>query len=231
MTNNNTNINPQIRFLPKKVFFTTGVGHHRDKLQSFEIALRDAKISQFNLVPVSSIIPPRCQEINIDEGLKELLPGQIVFLVLSKAQSNKVGQYIISSIGVAIPKNDTDYGYISEFQYYKDGGNDGRNDEELDGGYDDGNNNENKEDNAKELNADYYSEMLQFAKLKSEDMALSMLAQSMGINFDSDKAPSDQKNQNFISKNNILLKSYAIGERVRKKDEYTTAIAAAVFIL
>ncbi|MFN0134484.1 MAG: pyruvoyl-dependent arginine decarboxylase, partial [Phycisphaerae bacterium] len=38
----------------KRMFFTRGVGRHRNNLQSFEIALRDAGIAQCNLVKVSS---------------------------------------------------------------------------------------------------------------------------------------------------------------------------------
>jgi len=41
--------------VPKKVFFTRGVGVHREKLASFELALRGAGIAQCNLVLVSSI--------------------------------------------------------------------------------------------------------------------------------------------------------------------------------
>ena len=43
---------------PKKVFFTKGVGVHKDKLNSFELALRNAEIAKYNLVRVSSIFPP-----------------------------------------------------------------------------------------------------------------------------------------------------------------------------
>ena len=40
---------------PKKIFFTKGVGVHKDKLSSFEVALRSAGIEKCNLVYVSSI--------------------------------------------------------------------------------------------------------------------------------------------------------------------------------
>ena len=36
--------------VPKKVLFTKGVGTHKDKLTSFELALRDAGISKYNLI-------------------------------------------------------------------------------------------------------------------------------------------------------------------------------------
>jgi len=60
-------------FVPKKIFFTKGVGTHRDELHSFERALRDAGIEKCNLVQVSSIFPPGCKSISKIQGLKELI--------------------------------------------------------------------------------------------------------------------------------------------------------------
>ena len=48
-------------FVPKAIFFTNGVGVHKDRLSSFELALRDAGIEKANLVTVSSIFPPHCR--------------------------------------------------------------------------------------------------------------------------------------------------------------------------
>ena len=45
-------------WVPQKVFLTKGVGVHAERLNSFEEALRAARISQMNLVTVSSIVPP-----------------------------------------------------------------------------------------------------------------------------------------------------------------------------
>lgn len=53
--------------VPKKVFFTRGVGIHKDKLASFELALRKAGIEKCNLVYVSSIFPPECKIISKEE--------------------------------------------------------------------------------------------------------------------------------------------------------------------
>ena len=36
--------------VPKAVFFTKGVGRNREKLSSFELALRNARIHKYNLV-------------------------------------------------------------------------------------------------------------------------------------------------------------------------------------
>ena len=47
------------KIIPKRMFFTKGVGYHRNKLQSFELALRDAGVEICNLVTISSIYPPQ----------------------------------------------------------------------------------------------------------------------------------------------------------------------------
>lgn len=105
-------------FVPKKVFFTKGVGHHTEELASFELALRDAGIEKYNLVTVSSIFPPHCEIIDKEEGLKLLKPGQIVFCVMSKLTSNEPHRLIVASVGCAIPKERNNYGYLSEYHAY-----------------------------------------------------------------------------------------------------------------
>jgi type I restriction enzyme M protein len=54
------------------MFFTKGVGRHKDYLQSFELALRSAGIEKCNLVTVSSIYPPGCKRIPAEDGVKQL---------------------------------------------------------------------------------------------------------------------------------------------------------------
>lgn len=78
------------------------------------MALRDAKIAEYNLVRVSSIIPPRCKIVTIDQGSQYLQQGQIVFCVLSENASNEPHRLIASSIGLANPKDETIHGYLSE---------------------------------------------------------------------------------------------------------------------
>lgn len=101
-------------YVPTKIFFTKGVGRHKDYLSSFELALRSAGIEICNLVLVSSIFPPGCKRINKDEGLKELKPGQITFTVMARNASNEPNRLISASIGVAIPSDSAQYGYLSE---------------------------------------------------------------------------------------------------------------------
>ena len=100
--------------VPKGVFLTKGVGRHREQLTSFEMALRSANIATFNLVRVKSIFPPNCKLLSIQEGLKYLSHGQVVFAVMSDNATNEPHRLVASSVGVAIPANSATYGYLSE---------------------------------------------------------------------------------------------------------------------
>ena len=106
------------QLVPKKIFFTAGMGVHKEKLTSFEMALRDARIAQHNLVRISSIFPPNCEVLDRDEGAKLLRPGQVVFCVLSEASSNEPSRRVGATIGVAMPADRNHYGYISEHHAY-----------------------------------------------------------------------------------------------------------------
>ncbi|MBF0253614.1 MAG: arginine decarboxylase, pyruvoyl-dependent [Candidatus Omnitrophica bacterium] len=105
-------------FVPKRVFFTKGVGHHRYELRSFELALREAGIEKCNLVHVSSILPPDCRIISRNEGMKEIIPGMITFCVMARSSSDEPRRLIASSIGCAIPAQNSDYGYLSELHTF-----------------------------------------------------------------------------------------------------------------
>lgn len=100
--------------VPKKIFFTRGVGRGESQLQSFEEALRDGGIAQFNLSSISSIFPPYAEVVERNEGLKLLSPGQILFSVLARNSSNELNRMLSSAIGYAIPTDKSKWGYLSE---------------------------------------------------------------------------------------------------------------------
>lgn len=100
--------------VPKRIFLTKGVGKHKERLTSFELALRDAGIASQNLVRVSSIFPPNCKLVSRKEGLKYLSPGEVVFSVVAENSSREPHRLMSSSIGVAIPADRSTYGYLSE---------------------------------------------------------------------------------------------------------------------
>ncbi len=101
-------------YVPRYLFFTKGVGVSQEKLSSFENALCDAGIAQYNLVSVSSIFPPGCEIVSVERGNELLSPGQIVHCVLARENTEESGRRIVSSIGLALPTDGKHYGYLSE---------------------------------------------------------------------------------------------------------------------
>src|ERR671923_271748 len=71
--------------VPTHMFLTRGVGVHREKLASFEQALRSAGVAYCNLVSVSSILPPNCKIIPRKRGETLLNPGEITFCVMARS--------------------------------------------------------------------------------------------------------------------------------------------------
>ena len=178
--------------VPKKVFFTKGVGRHKDELQSFELALRNAGIEKCNLVRVSSIIPPKCKIISKEKGIKELNPGEITYVVLSRNKTNEPNRLVGASVGVAIPKERESYGYISEHHCYGE---------------------------ASKKVGDY-----------TEDLAATMLATTLGLEFDPDKAWDERKQEFKMSGYFVRTQSVAQTARGDKNGLWTTVLAAAVFL-
>jgi arginine decarboxylase len=107
-----------VDMVPKQMFLTKGVGKHKERLTSFELALRDAGIAAQNLVRVSSIFPPNCKLLSRREGLKYLHPGEVVFAVVAETSTHEPHRLIAASIGVAIPTDRNTYGYLSEHHCY-----------------------------------------------------------------------------------------------------------------
>ncbi len=179
-------------YVPQKIFFTKGVGRHKDYLQSFELALRDAKIEKCNLVTVSSIYPPGCKRIPTDEGLKMLQPGQITFAVMARNATNEPNRLIASSIGVAIPADSATYGYLSEHHPF------GETDEKA---------------------GDY-----------AEDLAATMLASTLGVEFDSNTAWDDR--EKIYKMSGKIVRTFNITQSAEghKDGIWTTVVACAILL-
>jgi arginine decarboxylase len=179
-------------YVPSKMFFTKGVGRHKDYLQSFELALRDAKIEKCNLVTVSSIYPPGCKRIPTEEGLKVLQPGQITFAVMARNATNEPNRLIAASIGVAMAADNTQYGYLSEHHPY------GETDERA-GEY-------------------------------AEDLAATMLATTLGVEFNPDTAWDER--EKIYKMSGKIVKSYNITQSAEgdKNGLWTTVISSAILL-
>src|SRR4030042_1007560 len=60
------------------------------------------------------IFPPKVHPLSSRGGLPSLAPGQIVYCVMSENSTNEPHRLIASSVGIAVPKDDSKYGYLSE---------------------------------------------------------------------------------------------------------------------
>lgn len=99
-------------FLPKKFFVTSGSGEdNNSNLNAFDRALQKAKITQCNLVNVSSILPPDAEEIS----QVYITPGTITFSVLAR-MSGQSGDRISAGIGWGRIENRSgeSYGIVAE---------------------------------------------------------------------------------------------------------------------
>ena len=178
--------------VPKYVFFTKGVGIHREKLASFELALRDAGVERYNIVRVSSIFPPGCRIITRTRGRDLLSPGQFVFCVLAEASANEPGRHMAASIGLAVPADGTQYGYLSEHHSF------GETDERA---------------------GDY-----------AEDLAATMLATTLGLEFDPESAYDERKQIYRMSRKIVRSQNITQSARCDKHGRWTTCVALAVFV-
>jgi len=105
-------------FVAKKLFLTKGIGIADDKLTSFEFALRNAGIAGTNIVLISSIFPPHAKLLSRKDGLKMIKPGQILFTIYSRNQTNEPQRLVSASVGIAQPTDRTNYGYLSEYDTF-----------------------------------------------------------------------------------------------------------------
>ena len=179
--------------VPKHVFFTKGAGKHKDKLHSFEIALRNAGIERCNLVNVSSILPPGCKVVSKEKGLQMLKSGGITFVVMARNETNEPNRLIVSSIGLAVPADGGSYGYLSEHHAF------GETDEKA---------------------GDY-----------AEDMAATMLASTLGVEFNPEKGYDERKEVYKMSGKIVRTSNITQSALGDKEGKWTSVIAAAVFVL
>jgi len=103
-----------LSFVPQGLFLTKGVGRHREQLASFELALRAAGIQSCNLVRVSSILPPGCTILSRAESAGKINVGQVTYCVMAEAATREPHRLIAASIGLAVPADKRQYGYLSE---------------------------------------------------------------------------------------------------------------------
>ncbi len=178
--------------IPTKMFFSKGVGVHKDRLASFELALRNAGIEKCNLVYVSSIFPPNCKIVSKEEGLQSLKSGEITFCVMARSETNEPNRLVSAAIGLAVPKDSNNHGYLSEHHSFGETG-------KKCGEY-------------------------------AEDLAASMLASTLGIEFDSNTAW-EEREQIYKTSGHIFKTTNICQSCEGNKDGlWTTVIATAILL-
>lgn len=178
--------------LPTKVFFTKGVGRHKDYLTSFELALRDAGVASCNLVTVSSIFPAGAKKLSREEGLKLLTPGQITFCVMARLATNEPNRLVAASIGVALPTDPGHHGYLSEHHPF------GETDEKA-GEY-------------------------------AEDLAATMLATVLGVEFNPETSWDEREQQFKMSGKIVKTMNITQSAQGDKNGLWTTVVSLAVLL-
>jgi len=179
-------------YVPRMMLMTKGVGRHKEKLASLEMAFRRAGIAPFNLVKVTSIYPPGCKIVSRAEALKLLKAGQVVHTVMSEVSSNEPHRLMSASVGIAIPTDTSLYGYLSEHHAFG-------------------------QDN--KTAGDY-----------AEDLAASMLATILGVDFDPDLNYDEKKELWRISGKIIRTRNITQSAIGHKDGLWTTCVAAAILI-
>lgn len=179
-------------YVPTKIFFTKGVGRHKEYLTSFELALRNANIEICNLVTVSSIFPTNCKRISKEDGLKEISPGQLTFSVMARNSTNEPNRLIAASIGVALPADNSMYGYLSEHHPFGET-------EKIAGEY-------------------------------AEDLAATMLATTLGVEFDANKDWSER--EDIYKMSGKIVRTFNITQSAEgdKNGLWTTVLAAGILL-
>lgn len=175
-----------------QMFFTRGVGKHKNNLESFETALRSAGIAQFNLVKVSSIYPPGCKIITREKGLQLLKPGQILFCVMAEERTCEPNRLVCAGIGLAVPAQKDRYGYISEHHGF------GMTEKRV---------------------GDYV-----------EDMAASMLATTLNLQFDPDANYDARREVYKMSGQIVKTSAFVQTAEGDKNGLWTTVVSAAIFV-
>ena len=92
-----------------------GIGVSEKGLPSFDKALLEAGVGNYNLVKLSSILPAKCKWIEPKDLPTHLKEGSILPTAFSTISSNKKGEMITSTIGVGLPKDKDKVGVIMEY--------------------------------------------------------------------------------------------------------------------
>lgn len=99
------------REVPRYYFFVKGSSEGYTPLNAFDGALIEAGVGNFNLVKMSSIIPPNCKE-KTDIIIP---PGSLVPTAYASIVSDIPGEIISAAVAIALPEDMNNPGLIMEY--------------------------------------------------------------------------------------------------------------------
>lgn len=97
--------------LPNRFAIGTGVGHGETELLAFDRALAEAGFSDYNLIKVSSIIPPGAPLVD----RPDCPPGSLLPVAFASLISGEESLVISAAVAAGIPYSQDDVGVIMEF--------------------------------------------------------------------------------------------------------------------
>ncbi|BAF71841.1 phosphatidylserine decarboxylase [Sulfurovum sp. NBC37-1] len=117
--------------IPTAYFATTGAGQSNDGIPpdpyetfSYDLALQDAGIENFNVMYYTSVLPPQSYEISLKEAKKQFHHGAVLESIMAKASGVK-GDTVVAGVGrvwAKDPKSGKKIGGFAaeyEFVYHK----------------------------------------------------------------------------------------------------------------
>lgn len=102
-------------YLAEEYAMSSGVGVSEKRLPSFDKALLDANVGNYNLVRLSSILPAHCKRVNINDIQKHIPEGSLLPTAYATISCSEYGQKLASAIGVGYPADDSKVGVIMEY--------------------------------------------------------------------------------------------------------------------
>ena len=102
-------------YLAKECCMSKGIGKSKNGLPSFDRALLDAGVGNYNLVRLSSILPAEHVWVQPQDIANHITEGSLLPTAYSTITSDVLGDTIVSTIGVGLPVDRSHVGVIMEY--------------------------------------------------------------------------------------------------------------------
>lgn len=102
-------------YLAKECCISKGKGSSINGLPSFDKALLEAGVGNYNLVRLSSILPAKCHWVDVKDIASHIKEGSLLPTAYSTITSDVKGEKIVSTIGVGLPVDIEKVGVIMEY--------------------------------------------------------------------------------------------------------------------